>query len=151
LKIGSDIDRLGNIVDVYYVDNIVNHPIEQLYRNGHAELLERGWDWPMTEAQWKESDKFIGIYAEQDNKILGCIIIEIRISKSLHKILSYVTPDNREKGIFKIMHKYLDKIALDNDCNFITGIVHVKNHEHLRILEKLGITPVSILMGKKVK
>jgi RimJ/RimL family protein N-acetyltransferase len=148
--IGTNVDKQGNSFDVVYLKNIGGHQIEQMFVDQFTELVEQGLSLPMTHPD--KIGKSKAIYAEQNNKILGFIIFgHAKETNSLWKSLSYVYPENRNKGIFKILHSYLDQIALDIGCVSITSHVHVNNHAQLEIAERLGLKKVYYLVGKYVK
>jgi GNAT superfamily N-acetyltransferase len=148
--IGTNYDREEKSFDVIRIKKIVGHPIETMFRDQMENLVSQGLTLPVI--SWKGIDKCQAIYAEQDSKILGFIVlVHNKHSKSLWKSLSFVYPEHRNKGIFKTLHSYLDDIARDMGCIAITSHVHVKNTNQLEILEKIGLKKIYYFVGKYVK
>jgi GNAT superfamily N-acetyltransferase len=150
LHIGTNVDKQGKSFNVIHIKSIVGHPIEQMYREKFEELVNQRLSLPIT--TWDTIDQAEAVYAEQDNEILGFIIFTLaKETNSLWKPLSYVYPEYRNRGIFKIIHSYLDDIARDMGCTSISSHVHINNHNQLKIAEKLGLKKVYYLVGKFVK
>jgi len=140
-------DSLGNEIEIFRIDEIGMSPIYTFFLRQMATLIENGFGTSTT--SW--DDKACGaVYAEQDGKILGHIVYDTRRSGHLWITLSAVDEECRGRGIYTILHKYLEQTAKEKGCKYISSHVHIKNLIRKKSAEKVGMKPMFYLMVKKL-
>lgn len=145
--LGTEIDQTGKTIKIYKIDRIGMSPIYTFFLRQLADLIDNGHAFPST--SW--DDDCEAVYAEEDEKVIGHIVYDKKKKGVLWITLSAVDSEYRGRGIYKILHKYFEKVAKDLGCDFIASHVHVNNKVRLESAEKVGMKPVFKYMAKKIK
>jgi|LauGreDrversion4_2_1035121.scaffolds.fasta_scaffold03899_9 RimJ/RimL family protein N-acetyltransferase len=150
IELGKEIDKVGNVLTIYQSLELGMSPAFSLFLQHYAETVKNGHAFPIT--TW--NDKTCGvIYAVINNEIVGQITYDknnYNAPGSIWIVLSSVSEYHRGKGIYKILHKYLDKFAKDNNFPEVASFVHVKNELQLRALKSVGKNPIFYVVGKRI-
>lgn len=145
-RLAIEIDRLGNSIEIYKIEKIGMSPIYTFFLRQIADLIDNGHAYPIT--SW--DDNCAAVYAEQNGKILGHIVYDIKKTDVLWITLSAVDEEHRGRGIYTILHRYLEIIAKESNHSLISSHIHVKNTARLKSAEQVGMKPVYYYMAKKI-
>jgi ribosomal protein S18 acetylase RimI-like enzyme len=131
-------DKLGNTIDILHTDKIGMSPIFTFFLRHMAELIDNKFAFPMT--TWSDDDS--AVYAVQGDKILGHIVYSkggLSGSENvLYITLGAIDPECRGRGIYTILHHYLEDTGKKLGCSAITSHIHKNNTAALKSAENLG-------------
>ena len=148
--IGTDVDKLGDTVDLFHLQRIGGHPVEQMYIDQYNELVQKGFAEPMTYTN--NIGSYSAVYAVKNNKTLGFIIFTIvPNAKLLWNYMSHTFPEYKNTGIFQIVRSHMDKIAKKANITSAAAHVHVDHHAHLEIAERLGSKKVYYYIKRPIE
>lgn len=145
--LSTELDKAGKEINIYRVDRIAMSPVYSFFLKQMAELIDNKHAYPLT--SW--DDECAAVYAEENGNILGHIVYDLKKKDILWIVLSAVDKDHRERGIYSILHKYLEQTAKEINYNFIASHIHVNNSVRLASAEKVGMKPVYYYMAKKIE
>jgi hypothetical protein len=150
ILLGTDVDKLGNTVEVYQSKKLGWSPAYVFFLKQYVELIENGHGFPHT--TW-DDDRCSIVYAKIQGQIVGIIAYDPahpEYKESLWITLSAVDTVCRQQGIYKILHNYLEKIALELEKLMIASQVHINNIPRLASAKSVGMKPVYYIIGKKI-
>lgn len=146
--LSREVDRTGNEVTVFKTDSLIDSRIYPFFLVQMANLMDYGFAWKSK--HWEE-ENCGAVYAVFEDKILGHIVYEHLVKeRSLWITLSSVDPDQRNKGIYSILHRHYERLAKDLNCTSISSMVHKNNKVRLQSAEKVGLKPFSYYMIKRL-
>lgn len=151
IELGREKDKAGNTLTIYQSLELGMSPAFSCFLKHYAETIENGHAFPRT--LWTDNTCGV-IYAEHNGKVVGQITYDKENGVSpgaLWIILSSVDESYRGKGIYKILHRYLDIFAKENKFTEVASFVHVKNENQIRALESVGKKPIFYVVGKRIK
>ena len=146
--LGTERDKLGVNVDIFYCPSIGGTPNMTFFLQNFVKLIERGYAHP----HMAGSNKSKAVYAMIGDKIVGQITFEILedYSKTTWIVLSAVDEAYRQRGIYGMMHQYLEGVMLELGSRKIGSHVHVTNKERLSSCTKVGMKPLYYRMEKDI-
>jgi len=146
--IGTEVDKLGNEVTVYFckgqevtpeVTSFFLKHLADLIENGHA---ARNYVPNLTNARI--------IYLKIDNEIAGHIIWEWQGNDTTYIIFTAIDDIYNKRGLYSMMHRYYEERIKKGGALFSKSQLHVSNNriidlskhngyeiEHFRMLKKL--------------
>jgi len=134
--LGTVKDKTNSNVSIKSVNTLGGSIIVPLFLREAASLIEKGW---ANQAIIGSNDSKV-IYAEIEKEIVGFIVfnIENNYQKTTWIVLGTVFEKYRGRGLYKIMHSYLEKVAKNNNSSRISSHVHCDNAPMLAICKSLG-------------
>ena len=134
--LGTVKDKTRSSVSIKSVNTLGGSIIVPLFLREAASLIEKGW---ANQAIIGSNDSKV-IYAEIENEIAGFIVFnfENNYQKTTWIVIGTVFEKYRGRGIYKIMHSYLEKIAKDNKSSRVSSHVHCDNVPMLAICKSIG-------------
>jgi len=145
--IGTEQDKLGATVLVSFIDAIGGSPLVPLLMKNFAKLIEDGHG-----ANYVAfGNKNKAVYIEVDNKIVGHIVYYHIPDDSLNTariILSWVDENYRQRGLYKILHKYFELVLKTAGSKRIASYVAIDNIARLSSCESVGMQKHSYRMEK---
>ena len=147
-ELGKEKDKVGIDVEVMYSPSIGGTANMTFFLKHFVNLIEREYSHP----HMAGSNRSKAVYAVVDNKIVGQITFEILddFSKTTWIVLSAVDDAYRKRGIYTILHKYLETMMLELGSRKLASHVHVDNKERQASCIKVGMKPVYYRMEKEV-
>ncbi len=150
IELGKETDKAGHILTMYQSLELGMSPAFSTFLRHYSETVELGYAYPKT--LW--NDKTCGvIYAQHEEKIVGQITYDTQnvvASGALWIVLSYTEETYRRLGIYKILHRYLDKFAKDNNFTEVASFVHIRNENQIQALDSVGKKPIFYVVGKRI-
>lgn len=142
-------DKFGNLVEIYFAENLAWSPVYTLVLKTHLEIVEKKFSPPQLDHL---GDNTKVIWAQDTNgNVLGGIAFTIRANLFSGCIeLSFTAEEHRGKGINGVCHKYFEKYVKDQGINLITSLVHINNKQRLVSAEKENFKPAYYVMYKKI-
>lgn len=146
--LGSDHLPDGSVIDVYYSTSLPSSPATPYLLKHFSELMIHGftpsYGIPL-------SNEHSIIWAVKDSKIAGgiCFSFEKFVQRCWVQF-SFTEHDFRRQGIYKQLHKHLEKICKSSDIEFIANYVHINNQAILKSCESVGMKPQFIRMIKNL-
>lgn len=138
--LGTKKDKLDNEIIIRHCDTLGFSPVFTFFLRNYADLIDNGLGDPVT--LWNDNFCSVLYCVDNNEKILGSIVYEIvEHHKQLYIILSSVSEECRGRGIFHILHQFLENIAKERKCSGITSHVHKNNNIRLITAEKEGMYP----------
>jgi ribosomal protein S18 acetylase RimI-like enzyme len=130
------VDKLGSQVVIKKSPTLGMSPVVSLFMRGYAELIDNGFAYNNLAGHNKNNV----IYVEIDNEVAGFIVYEIQddIAKTCWIIFGSVLEKFRRRGLYKIMHNHLEKIAKSQGSTQIFSFVHKDNTAMMKLNESLG-------------
>ena len=134
--LGTVKDKTRSSVSIKSVNTLGGSIIVPLFLREAASLIEKGW---ANQAIIGSNDSKV-IYAEIENEIAGFIVFnfENNYQKTTWIVIGTVFEKYRGRGIYKIMHSHLEKIAKNNNSSRISSHVHRDNVPMLAICKSIG-------------
>lgn len=149
-KIGSEPDSTGAIVTATYMEAIGGSRIVPVLMKNFVKLIEDGHA-----GKWVTfNNKSKAVYIEIDNKIVGHIVYDHRsddLFKTAWIILSWVDENYRRRGLYKILHKYFEKVLKETGSTKIASYVSVNNAARLASCESVGMIKHCYRMEKHLE
>jgi len=145
--LATEFDKHGKKINIYKVDRIAMSPIYSFFLKQMAELIDNKHAHALT--SW--DDNCGAVYAEEDGNVLGHIVYDLQKKDILWIVLSAVDKEHQGRGIYTILHKYLEQTAKEINYNFIASHIHINNTIRLNSAEKVGMKPIYYYMGKKIE
>lgn len=149
IKLGTATDKAGSLLTVYKSEQLGMSPAYSFFLKHYAELIDAGLSFPIT--TWNDQCEIL--YVTEDEHVVGQITFDLKnptAPGALWIVLSSIKESHRGRGIYKIMHRYIDQLAEQYGCHGVCSFVHVKNENQLRALESVGKKPVFYFVGKKI-
>jgi hypothetical protein len=146
--LGTEIDKAGNLLTVYKSKQLGMSPAYSFFVKSYSETVDLGFAYPVT--SWDDNRCAI-IYVKDGNDIVGQITYDTNSPMSpglLWIVLSSVKQSHRGRGIYKLMHKYIDQIGKDGGYEGIASFVHVDNKAQLTALASVNKKPIFYMVGK---
>ena len=135
--LGTSVDKNGITVSVFLTESIGgNKRILPYFLKSYAELIEKGFSLPVLIG----TNRTRAIYAVIDDEIVGAMIFELQddVVKTTWLLLSTVSEDFRRRGIFKILHGFLEEYVKPLGSKLISSIIHKDNKAALSSSESVG-------------
>ena len=147
-SITEERDKNGTPVLVKTVPRIGGSEVYSFFLRQMADLIDNGHSNATT--TWEDS--YGAVYVtNMDGVILGHIVYLINHEKHMLWItLSAVDVAARGRGIYKLMHRYIETIARKLECTSIQSIVHVNNHVRLASAKSVGMVPDFYVMYQRI-
>jgi GNAT superfamily N-acetyltransferase len=144
----KETDKNGNSVLVKTIPRIGGSEIYSFFIRQMADLIDSGHSNPVT--TWTDNDGAVYV-TDEDGRILGHIVYQHHKEKAMLWItLSAVDEAYRGRGLYKILHKYLEKVAKHLECTTIQSTVHVNNDVRLASAKSVGLNPQFYLMCQQL-
>ena len=132
-------DKNGRSVLVKTVAKIGGSEVFSFFLRQMADLIDNGHSNPVT--TWEDDHGAVYV-TELDGTILGHIVYLHNKEKQMIWItLSAVKPEARGRGLYTLMHRYIEHIGRKMNCTSIQSTVHVDNTVRLASAEKMGLVP----------
>jgi GNAT superfamily N-acetyltransferase len=141
-------DKHGRSILVKTVAKIGGSEMYSFFLRQMADLIDNGHSNPTT--TWEDTHG--AVYAtELDGTILGHIVYLHNVEKQMIWItLSAVAPEARGRGLYTLMHHYIEHIGKSLKCTSIQSVVHVDNTVRLASAKKMGLLPQYHVMYQKL-
>ena len=139
MKLSTELDKTNNLVNLIHEENLGSTPVVPVFLKEYANLIDQGFAYKYLVA----TNKSNVIYAEIENKVAGFIIFDFHddVAKTCWVIFGSVVEGFRQRGLYKMMHMHLEKIAKDNGSSQVFSFVHVNNHRMLEVSKQLNKHP----------
>jgi ribosomal protein S18 acetylase RimI-like enzyme len=145
--LASEVDKLGNIIDIKKCDTIAHSPVFTFFLRTMAETIDSGFGYPVT--SWKDDDCEV-VYAESNGKILGNIVYSKSDSRTLFIELAAVDKEFRNRGIYGILYKHVENVARSYNYDAISSLVHKSNSIVLESIKKVDRYPQFCFYAKRL-
>jgi RimJ/RimL family protein N-acetyltransferase len=135
-ELGKVKDKTQTIVSVNLSSTLGGSIIVPFFLREAALLIEKGW---ASQALMGSNDSKV-IYVKIEDEVAGFIVFTYQndYQKSTWIVLGTVFEKYRGRGIYKIMHSHLEKIAKNNNSSRISSHVHRDNVPMLAICKSIG-------------
>jgi ribosomal protein S18 acetylase RimI-like enzyme len=129
-------DKQGVDVVIKHTTQLAFSPALPMFMKHHSELMSAGHANPIFIA----TNKSQAVYAEIAGKVVGEIAFDIKEDyvKAAYIIAGAVEPQFRSRGIYKMLHSYLEQIAKAAGCTKIRSDVHPDNANMIKTFNSLG-------------
>ena len=146
--IGTELDKNGENVTILHSGFLSESPIVPHYMREFSSLIDQGLAAPVINA----TNVSKVIYATIDNDIAGFIVFEFKddSSRTLKILLGTVLEKYRRRGVYQILHRYLEIVAKHHKSSKIQSFVHIDNTKMIDLSKKLNKSPVFYLMEKQI-
>ena len=147
--ISTEPDRLGQMVNIRYVEEITNTPVLSFFLRNMAQLIDRGHS---TQAI-PSTAKLKAVYAEMDGQVVGHIVFDIldgHIPRTSWIVLSAIDDAYQRRGLYTILHRHFEAWSLKLNCPKIASFVHVDNLVRQASCSQVGMKPVYYRMEKEL-
>jgi GNAT superfamily N-acetyltransferase len=147
--LGIETDKAGNSLTVYKSKQLGMSPAYSFFIKSYAETVDLGFSYPIT--SWDDKRCAV-IYVTDRDEIVGQITYDTNSPIApgfLWIVLSSVKPSHRGQGIYKLMHKYIDQIGVEEKYEGVASYVHVDNRAQLNALSGVDKKPIFYMVGKK--
>lgn len=142
-------DKTGRVLDIYRTERLIeNSKVYSFHLLGFSENVADGVSLPKS---YEDRIEHKSIFAEFEGKIVGCIVYTI--SKKDLKcgiVMSYVSKDERRKGIYELLHKKMEQVVKEEGMLYIISTVNPKNTKMKKAAEKLNKTTMFEITVKKI-
>jgi GNAT superfamily N-acetyltransferase len=144
----KETDKNGTPVLVKTVPKIGGSEVYVFFLQQMAELIANGHSNPVT--TWTDDHGAVYV-TDVDGVVLGHIVYCINAEKRMLWItLSAVEESSRGRGLYRLLHKYLEKIAHKLECTSIQSTVHVDNEVRLASAKSVGLNPQFYVMYQQL-
>ena len=139
-ELGKVQDKTQAIASVNLCSTLGGSIIVPFFLKEAASLIEKGW---ASQALMGSNDSKV-IYVEVENEIAGFIVFTYQndYQKSTWIVVGTVFEKYRGRGLYKIMHSYLERVAKNNNSGSINSHVHRDNVPMLAICKSIGKEPL---------
>jgi hypothetical protein len=148
--LATAVDKTGTSIQVYLAQSLSGSKMALPYfLKNYADLIEQGYSNPLLIG----SNKTKSVYAVIDDQIVGAIIFEIQddvVNKTTWILLSAVSKEFRRRGIFKIMHNYVEGYGKASGSKLIASMIHIDNKDALASSASVGRFPVFYKTEKSI-
>lgn len=148
-KLISKVSLINDMmVEIYFAPTIADSPVLPTIFRAHADLMEAGW----ANYSHLTNNRSKAVYAVLDQKIVGFMTYDFQddIWKTCWVYLSFVDPNFRQNGIFKVLHKHLEDQAQKNGSRKICSLVHTDNQPMIASGISVGRYPNYLRTEKKL-
>jgi ribosomal protein S18 acetylase RimI-like enzyme len=144
--IATETDKQGVVVTVRYAEEIGNTPVVSAFLRNLAGLIDQGYSLPMMAG----ANRHRAVYIELEGQVIGHIVFDILEPpvKTAWIVLSAVDPDYKRRGLYTILHRHFEEIAVKMGAKKIASFVHVDNTARQKSCEQVGMVPVYYRMEK---
>ncbi len=141
-------DKNGKPVLVKTVPRIGGSEVYTFFLRQMADLIDNGHSNAAT--TWEDDHGAVYV-TELDGTILGHIVyLHSKEKQMLWITLSAVASEARGRGLYTLMHRYIEHIGRTLKCTSIQSTVHVNNTVRLASAEKMGMLPQFHVMYQKL-
>jgi len=140
-------DRLGQPVNIRYVEELANTPVLSFFLRQMSDLIERGHAHQFLPT----TTRLKAVYCECDGQVVAHIVFEIldqQAPKTAWITLSAVADAWRRRGLYTMMHEHFEEMVIKMGCGKIASFVHVDNVARQLSCEQVGMVPVYYRMEK---
>jgi ribosomal protein S18 acetylase RimI-like enzyme len=122
--LATEQDKLKNFVEIKKCDTIAHSPVYTFFLKTMAETIDNGFGIPVT--SWSDLE-CEAIYAEMNNQILGLIVYSKLDRGTIFIKLGAVSKEFRGRGIYTILYKHLESVAISQGYDAISSLIHRNN------------------------
>ena len=147
--LGHETDRKGSKVEIKLAPTLGNCKILPYFYRGYSKLIDSGY--ALNYLTGSNLNKVV--YAEVDDKLAGFIIFDYLTDVAKTTWITYggVEDDFKRRGIYQILHKYLEKQARAAGSTQIQSLVHVNNTAMMQASKAIGKDPVFYRVEMKLE
>jgi GNAT superfamily N-acetyltransferase len=140
LILGTELDRQGSPVEIKLAPTLGTSKIVPYFYRGYSKLIDAG-----------HANNFLTglntskvIYADIHGQLAGFIIFDYQqdIPKTTWIVYGGVEDTFQRRGIYQMLHKYLEKQARLHGSRQIHSFVHSENIAMLEVSKAIGKKPV---------
>ena len=133
-------DKNGNMLDFYQSDSIAFTPALSLFLKVYAEIIDKGFGLPRIDFN---NDTRVVWAQYLDGKVAAGIAYEYQADKRCGwVVLSFTNPDDRGKGIHKMLHPLYEEDSRSLGATHLSSYVNVNNTVRLATLKSVGFQPI---------
>jgi len=135
-ELGRVKDKTQTIVSVNLSSTLGGSIIVPFFLREAASLIEKGW---ASQALMGSNDSKV-IYVKIEDEVAGFIVFTYQndYQKSTWIVVGTVFEKYRGRGLYKIMHSFLESVAKNNNSGSINSHVHCDNVPMLAICKSIG-------------
>jgi Acetyltransferase (GNAT) family len=147
-ELGIETDKAGVSLKIKYCPIIGGTDCMTFYLRNFIQLVDSGFAGPSLNGH----NRCRAVYATLNDQIVGQITFEILddFSKTTWIRLSAVDENFRKRGIYDILHKYLEQLMPQLGSRKLASYVHVNNLVRQASCKKVGMSPIYIRMEKSI-
>jgi hypothetical protein len=133
--LGTVEDRNKSLVTIKFCESLGGSIIIPMFMREAAALIEKGW----AQQSLMGTNESKVIFADIDGEVAGFIVFNIQndFQKTTWIVLGTVFEKYRRRGLYKIMHDYLEKIAKNSGSAQINSHVHFENQSMLAACQSI--------------
>lgn len=147
-KIKTSPDAKGDMIDIYWQDNLGMCPALSMFLKVYAETIDKGYSNPMV--TWSNKNRVV--WAQKGDEIVGGICYEYAAEAQMGWIvLSFTDPDYRGRRINEMLHYVFEEDIKKLGGNRVCSLVHVDNVSRQKSAARVGLTPQFYRMNKFLK
>ena len=138
--LAKEIDKQGTELIIKFGPTLGSTPVVPVFLHEYAAHIEKGFAYNYMIA----SNMSKVIYATIGGEVAGFIIFDYQndIPKTLWINFGAVVDKYKNRGIYSILHRHLEKSAKANGSKKIHSFVHINNTAMLEASKKIGKQPV---------
>lgn len=141
----SAVDKKAELLDIYWMDNLIMCPALSMLLKVYAEMIDRGHSNPFF--TWSNKNRVV--WAQKGNQIVGGICYEYDAGGRIGWIvLSFTDPEFRGRGINELLHYAMEDDVKRLGGDRICSLVHIDNISRQKSAEKVGLRPQFYRMNK---
>jgi GNAT superfamily N-acetyltransferase len=147
-SVSEEKDKNGLPILVKTVSKIGGSEMYSFFLRQMADLIDNGHSNPTT--TWEDDHGAVYV-TDMNGVILGHIVYLHSVEKQMIWItLSAVAPEARGRGLYTLMHRYIEHIGRTLKCTSIQSTVHVNNSVRMASAKKMGMIPQFYVMYQKL-
>jgi hypothetical protein len=137
--LGTAISKKGEEVTFYYSTTIGSTKVLPLFLRSLADLIDKG----LSLNSLPQSNNSKCVYAEINNQIVGFIVFTFLddYTKSTWINLGTILENNRNQGLYTLLHRHLEQVAKSEGSKQILSFIHMKNADMLQACQSIGKHP----------
>lgn len=134
-------DSLGNDIEIWLSETLVNSEAMVLFLKTYTEIMEKGW--ATMYFPWGDSNKYSVLYArDSGGNVIAGIAYEYRpLMKEGWILLSFTKTEFRGRHLNGILHDYFETMMRNKGALRLASHIHKDNLSALRSAEKVGRIP----------
>lgn len=146
--LGTKIDKTGQALQIFLAPTLGDSPVLPVFLKEYAALMEQGY------AQYNMigNNRTKAVYAVLDDVIIALMAFDVSddFIKTTWVNFSFVDPQYRNRGIFKILHQHLEEQVKAAGSKKICSVVHIDNTAILESAKSVGRVPVFYRTEKRI-
>lgn len=140
----------GTKIRVAQNENMGDCPAVATLLRGFADILDKGWAVENL-TSFSNSNKVIWCQGPEGDVVGATMFTRNAETSHLWIMFSYVVPEWRQKGVNRLMNRFIEIDARANKLKYIGSMVHPDNEARLKAMEKFGYSRAMIRMHKVLK